>query len=766
VTLARARVVNGALVALAVALTSAVILTEGSVTTSERLAREGNVLAVYRPDEVESLRITRFDSKASTKAPEELLLLRDQKSQDPHAFFLGARGGRKADPAAVAELLTALEYAVWLRTIDPADVDRKAFGLDQPRLELRLGMGGTSHRLVVGAAAPTPRGAHYAELSGTGVTSPGVGLISGDFVEKLDRDSHAFLGKLLLPYAKSDLAGLRLSGDGGERHLIRDAAGFRLGAGKGPRVDGEALDRLLFQMARVSAEEYLEPEAARKALGSGARVRIDQKPKEGAVVTVEIGGQCPSEGDPTKGGEPSLVALRTTEPLLAGCVPATVMPSLTAGEEELVQLTPFSLHADEVDHVTIIEVTATGPRQLEALRSGSAFELIEPRKQNVELDAGNDFIKALVSPNGELWTKARLPDAGAGTSPVQRPDLAALGLLPARGTVRLIGVTEGNPEPVEQLVSFSAPDTSGRVWLRREDDGAVLALGRGAAWPFSTDDTWTRSRALIDVDKDAIRRIVVDPGATRQVLEQNTNGEVQLVEPKGFEVDAPLASDWLTAVAHLRAARWLRRDDVESQSASSPTSADERGYRVEVTYATAAGERSAKFFVSRRTVGGFFARWEGDAPGWFVLPTEIGRALQTAPISRFAVSVDIANVSRLALRGQGISHTLERRAGELMSVEGSLTRDAVVELEQALSALRPVAALHIGPALPNEGFEAPELVLEGVTHTPGREDEPFTLRFGRIGSHLGQTVQYARADGVNATFIIDRSDVQHVLDLL
>jgi hypothetical protein len=101
-----------------------------------------------------------------------------------------------------------------------------------------------------------------------------------------------------------------------------------------------------------------------------------------------------------------------------------------------------------------------------------------------------------------------------------------------------------------------------------------------------------------------------------------------------------------------------------------------------------------------------------------------------------------------------------------MSVDGSLTRDAVTELEQALSAIRPVSALHVGPALPSEGFEAPELVLEGVTHALGHEDKRFTLRFGRIGSHLGQTVQYARADGVDATFIVDRADVARVLDLL
>jgi hypothetical protein len=747
-TLFRARIVNGALLACALGLSAAVVLTNERVTTSEKLSREGNVLGVYRPEQISSLEITRLGKPDGAEGPRELRLVRDPASKDTSEFFIGSPGGTRADPASVSELLAALEFSAWLRRIEPSAVNRAAFGLDAPKLELRLAMGGVSYRLVVGGPAPTPQGAYYAELSGSDVLDPGVGIISGELAERLDQNFHGFVGKLLLPYAKSDLKELRLSGTGGERRIVKDAVGFRLGDGKGPRLDDAAVDRLLFQMARVSAERFADPAAAKRALERGPRVRIEQIPTSGPTVVVEVGGTCPTQG----GGEPLVTALRTSAPVLGGCVPATVMPSLVATAGELAARTPFTLRADEVDHVTIVEKTESGPRRLEAIRSGAAFELLEPAKEKLDLDAGNDLVKGLTSPVGELRTDSE-------------PPLAELGLAPPRGTVTLRGLREGEKEPVDQVVTFSAPDALGRVWLRREDDGAVLALSTASAWAFSTDDTWARPRELVPVDKDAIERIEVERNGVKQVLEQS--GETaKLLEPPGFEVDGPLASDWLASVAHLHAVRWLRAGELEGEKKSTSLQKDGGPLHVRITYRTKEGVRTASFTANERTVGGFRSRWEGAEPGWFVLPTEVERALATLPISRFALTLDVDHVERLTLEGPTASHALERRAGELTSVDGSLSRDAVVQLEQLLASLRPESALHVGPPREAEGFDEPELVIVGTTKELGREEKPFRIRFGRVGTHELRTIQYARADGVDATFIIERASVERILDLL
>lgn len=766
-TILGARIVNGALLLGAVALTAAVIGTSQSVTTSEKLSREGNVLSVFRPEQVTTLTLIRLGVGKDALGPRELRLVRDDKSPDRADYFLGTRGGTRADGAAVSELLAALEYAAWLRTIEASAVDRQAFGLHEPRLELRLEMGSVSYRLLVGGPAPTPQGAFYAELGGTGVTSPGVGIVSGELVQKLDQDFQTFAGKLLLPYSKSDLSQLRLSGEGGERVIVSDEVGFRLESERGPRLDDAAVDRVLFQMARVSAERFADVGAVKQALAEGPRVRIEQVPKSGAAVVVEVGGACPSQG----GGEPLVAALRTSAPELAGCVPATVMPSLTASARELVLRTPFSLRADEVDHVTIVESTSAGPRRLEALRSGAGFELVEPTKKRIDLDAGNALVKALTAPLGTLYADESGPERAPGEGPPEarprEPNPSALGLSPPKGTVTLRGLREGSQEPVEQVVTFSAPDDKGRVWLRRADDGAVLALGPSAAWAFGTDDTWARPRELIPADKDAIQRIEVERSGQRQIIQRQEVG-FRLVEPSGFELDGQRGSDWIASVAHLRAERWLRdEEDARPEPAMTAGGRREAGsFRVRVVYSTPEGERSASFFVSNRTVGGYRARWEGSEPGWFVLNAEIERALTTLPISRHSLTLDVDALERLLVEGPDATHTLERRAGELSSVDGTLSRDAVAELSRALSNLRPEAAVHVGAARVLEGIASPELVLSGTTRKLGEPSKPFRLRFGRVTSYEQRTVQYARADGVDATFVAPRDAVERILDLL
>src|SRR5690606_33181462 len=223
------------LVAVALALTGVSWLTAESITTSERRAREHNVFRSWRPDELELIRLARPGQPHS-----EVVLRRLPNSTDPHDFALGEQEPRKADPGAVSELLGALEYATWARRVDPDAVDRTGFGLQNPIFEVRVTFRNVDYRLIVGGEAPTPRGARYAELTGTGVPSPGVGLLSAKTVERLQVDARAFLGRQLLPYARSELARIELRGPGGERTLVRDERGFRLDGKDGPRADAEA----------------------------------------------------------------------------------------------------------------------------------------------------------------------------------------------------------------------------------------------------------------------------------------------------------------------------------------------------------------------------------------------------------------------------------------------------------------------------------------------------------------------------------------------
>lgn len=737
-TLRRDRWVNGILVAVALALTATSWITAESVTTSERRAREHNVFRSWRPGELERIRIARPGQPHS-----ELSLRRLPDSTDPHDFALGEQEPRKADPGAVSELLSALEYATWARRVDPDAVDRTEFGLQAPILEVRVTFRNTDYRLVVGGEAPTPRGARYAELTGTGVPSPGVGLLSANTVERLQVDARAFLGRQLLPYARSEMARVELRGKDGDRTLVRDARGFRLDGNDGPRADAEATKRLFFQMARVAVDRYLDVAEARELIEQDpASIEITQVPMAGQSVRVRLGGRCPAAADNT-------IALRETEPTIAGCVPLTVLPALTASREDLIDRTPFPFQPDEVDHVTVVE----GDRTLEAVRTGAHFDLLRPRKAEVELDAGNDFLEALVSTPGELWQAEGAPEG--------QPDRTALGLSPPRSTVTLRGLVEFDDEPVELRVRYSAPDARGRVWIEREDDGALLFLNAHRTHAFSADDTWTRSRSLLQIDKEAIERVVVEAPDGTRIIERGEGGSMHLMRPEGFTIDAGLASDWLSELAQLRAVRWL----TPAEAANRPPTPS---LDVTVTYRVDGEQAHFGFTVGDRITGGYLAelRTDGVDRPRFVLPANVFRTLSTLPISRLTMVPEIDELEQVTVEGQGTRIVLERRAGDWVSADGLLTPEMVATLEQALAALRPEAAIRVGGPRPGDGFERAELIITGRARRPGEAPHSFTYRFGRVESWQGRVAQLARVDGVDATFVFDRHRVQRVLDAL
>ncbi len=740
--LARARIVNGLLVAVAVALGVALFITRHTATTSERSAREDNVFRVWRPTELDRVKITR-DGRT-------LELTRNRATEDPNAYFLGGAEGPVADPATVSELLSALEFAVWKRRVAEAQVDPERFGLGKAKLEVRVTMGGRDYRLRIGGQAPAPHDAYYAELSGEGVIDPGVGLIAGELVERLSSDFRSFRGKNLLPYAKSELRQLRLEGAGGTRLLVADGRGFRLGSPDGPRADSEAVDRILFQLARLGLETFLDVPEAEQALfaqpkpnaGSDSTetepskpITVVQVPKQGEPIEVRVGGVCPQDSR-------EVVALRVGTDALAGCVPRNVLPALSMTADEIEDRTPFPLGYDEIDHVAIRE----GSRELELIRSGAQFKLLEPEDRPLELDAGNDFVRALVETRGDRLVG------------VDDQKLEELGLTDPAGTVTVRGVLPGEGDPVEFTVAFSAP-RDGMVYLRREDDGVVLSLGERRAWVFTADPGWARSRALVDVKPEDVSRVEVDATDLDQTVIRGEANLLELTKPAGFEIDGGLASDWVSALASLRAVRWLTPE--ETGSFGTPR------LRVRMEYERDREKRTLAFAIGPRTRGGFVARLldgSDDAP-YFVVQPGLVRALETPVVTRQPMTPDVDGLEKLVITAGPVRQTLEKRGGVFISAEGDLDQAAIESLLNALREVRPIAAVHIGPPRPSEDLASPVLKLEGTVQHPGRPASAFEYRFGGTGTFSDLTVQFGRARDVDATYAFERRVVQALLDL-
>ncbi|MGC4090994.1 MAG: hypothetical protein QM756_24595 [Polyangiaceae bacterium] len=110
-----------------------------------------------------------------------------------------------------------------------------------------------------------------------------------------------------------------------------------------------------------------------------------------------------------------------------------------------------------------------------------------------------------------------------------------------------------------------------------------------------------------------------------------------------------------------------------------------------------------------------------DRPSVFVLARDVVELLTTLLLTCAAFASDPASLERLELTGRN------KNSGRSSGVGNELTRTvrarlspprSSLEISEALANLRPLAAVHTGPALPNEGFDKPSAA--GTRRDPPR----------------------------------------------
>src|SRR5262245_50560343 len=155
----RERILNGVLFGVAFALVVAVLATRRSVTTNEEDARSTNILRVFREEDITRLRVERKDGSFT-------VVRTKVEDGGVGSWALKEPLVEDAEPFGVQKLLGTLEFASYVRQIKPEEVNRTAFGLDDPELVVHIDMGSIHYRIRVGREASSPAGSHYVEIAG------------------------------------------------------------------------------------------------------------------------------------------------------------------------------------------------------------------------------------------------------------------------------------------------------------------------------------------------------------------------------------------------------------------------------------------------------------------------------------------------------------------------------------------------------------------------------------------------------------------------
>jgi hypothetical protein len=159
---------------------------------------------------------------------------------------------------------------------------------------------------------------------------------------------------------------------------------------------------------------------------------------------------------------------------------------------------------------------------------------------------------------------------------------------------------------------------------------------------------------------------------------------------------------------------------------------------------------------------------EGD-PGVFVLPRRLHETLTTLVLDRSPLMMDPAITAKITILGKDRGAVFERRGDEFVQTDSGepLSADAIRKIIDTLSSLSTEAAVDVGPARPEQGFDRSVLTVR-IEREPGHPEKPQSTTFsiGAGDSWRGISVHYARVEGVAATYAVARSAVRTLLDAL
>jgi Domain of unknown function (DUF4340) len=264
-----------------------------------------------------------------------------------------------------------------------------------------------------------------------------------------------------------------------------------------------------------------------------------------------------------------------------------------------------------------------------------------------------------------------------------------------------------------------------------------------------------RPRALLTLAPEALERLEVE-GQIKQTLEKGPDGHWRLVEPKGLPVDLAAAAEMASALARLEAERWVSEAESPEQGLSPP--------RLALSFRAggASGPASHRLVLGADAAGGLFARLDGGPV--FVAPRALAGALSSWAIDRSIFKIEASELDSLTLKNDRGELELTARDDRYEVARGPATSPARLSaLREALQGLSAVAALHPGPPTAAEGLGRPRLT---ITLRLKGQGAPRRITVGAGDEYRGAGVNYARYEGIDATYALPAARVRALLDAL
>lgn len=676
----KALLLNGALIALALGSLGVVWATRDAPTTGDVLARKNQLFPELSLAKISAVELSNG---------ERTLELRREGSE----FRIVAPWSERADVATMNKWLNAADMAMVERPADGVSDARAGFGPSAFRAQIDAG--GELLKLTLGGPAPTPTGARYAKVEAAGRTR--IGVVRGSVASELEIPFDQFRETRLLEYGRRELAKLTLESSAGTIELEqRERGAFFVRVGSRWELAHPRAVRVIVEhLARLTTERFIEPEAARAALGaSPVRLKLEPRDAPDSPVSLTLGGSCPSDAQ--------LAVLLREQPgraARAGCVDTSVVRGLSLEADAARLRGPFAAEADEIEELRVVR----GAQKLELSRKDNGFVLRAPTSSEVPLNVGNQRIQAILNAQGELATSDVV---GAGSGEV---------------TIQIAGGDEASHR--EERVLLGEPSANGGVCFKRLSDDVTRCVNEEHAGDLEPDARLLRNLSLLEFSPSELSSFSVETPELQQRVLRRPDGGYELEAPKGFSHDAARVTEAVQRLGSLQALRWVAARDEPAFGF------EHASLRVQVRLAST--DEPRELVVGAKQRGAYFARLSPD-PAVFLLAGEVYSLLSEPLIDRSLSPIPEAELDRVELQARG---------GKPHAPEA--------KLREALLALRASGVAHLGPARPSEGFRAPQLTLSFVA----KSGKKANVKIGRCEPQESAPC-YARRDDVDATFTL------------
>jgi hypothetical protein len=147
------------------------------------------------------------------------------------------------------------------------------------------------------------------------------------------------------------------------------------------------------------------------------------------------------------------------------------------------------------------------------------------------------------------------------------------------------------------------------------------------------------------------------------------------------------------------------------------------------------------------------------------LNPSVVRELEALPLDQSAFVLEPRDLMSLTLRTTEATLRFERRGEALVATSGEGRAELGRVVSEALLALRPLGAAHLGPARADEGLARPVLRISATIRSAGGPEER-QLEFGAPAPFPGAAAVWARNSAQDASFFVDRAALDNLLDAL